>query len=169
MYEIKKISDLRFFASKGNATVILDVHPITRVKQKCSGTLKRDGIYIEEAAVVKGKRQIVRSRESLPRAFAHIQSIKLGRNLVAERKKGALNATPAGVYLLTKKQSIEKVYQKKEHKIWQSFQNITVGKGYLRLEYLLLSLWLLFWLVNDWNHDLISSHDFNHSQNNEKK
>lgn len=117
MYEIKKISDLRFFASKGNATVILDVHPITRVKQKCSGTLKRDGIYIEEAAVVKGKRQIVRSRENLPRAFAHIQSIKLGRNLVAERKKGALNATPAGVYLLTKKQSIEKVYQKKEHKI----------------------------------------------------
>ena len=112
MYEIKKISDLRFFASKGNATVVLDVHPITRAKQKCFGKLKRDGIYINEAAVVNGKRQIVTCRESLPRALSHIQNIKLGNRLMAERKQGKLIGTAGGVYLITKYQEQKKEKRK---------------------------------------------------------
>jgi len=118
MYEIKKLSDLRCFAAKGNATVVLDVHPITRAKQKCFGVLKRDGIYINEAAVVNGRRKIITCRESLPKALPHIQTIKLGRNLMAERKQGKLNATPGGIYLLTKNQTHQKerLYRKKESK-----------------------------------------------------
>jgi hypothetical protein len=88
MYEMK-LSDLRSLAKYGNATVKLDERHKFKICE-----IKRDGIYIPQNNAMIGKRRAsIKLRESFPKAYAHILTVKLGQTLIAERKKGKLIAT----------------------------------------------------------------------------
>lgn len=87
MYRIK-ISDLRRLSSSGNATVKLD-----KAYKYQIGEIRRDGIYIKQIGIVKGKRSEIKMRETFVKMYSHIQTIKQGKVLIGERRKDELFAT----------------------------------------------------------------------------
>lgn len=88
MYELT-ISDLRRLARFGNATVKLDRHFDFRIAE-----IRRDGIYIPtKDAYVNGKRTELKIREPFHKVYRNILTVKQGRKLLAERRKGKLVPT----------------------------------------------------------------------------
>lgn len=87
MYRIK-ISDLRRLSLSGNATVKLD-----QVYKYQIGEIRRDGIYIKQIGIVKGKRSEIKMRETFAKMYSHIQTIKQGKVLIGERRNDELIAT----------------------------------------------------------------------------
>lgn len=72
MYKIK-ISDLRYLSYAGNATVKLDQNFNFQI-----GEIRRDGIYTTQVGFIRGKKTEMKMRESFPKAFSHILTIKQG-------------------------------------------------------------------------------------------
>lgn len=87
MYRIK-ISDLRRLSLSGNATVKLD-----KAYKYQIGEIRRDGIYIKQIGIVKGKRSEIKMRETFVKIYSHIQTIKQGKVLIGERRNDELIAT----------------------------------------------------------------------------
>uniref|UniRef100_UPI00359C38EC hypothetical protein n=1 Tax=Lactococcus garvieae TaxID=1363 RepID=UPI00359C38EC len=87
MYEIK-ISDLRSLARFGNATVKLD----QQFEHKIAD-IRRDGIYIPHQGIVAKKFAEVKVRESFASVYDHIQTVKQGKVLIAEKREGKLVAS----------------------------------------------------------------------------
>ncbi|MCI2095509.1 MAG: hypothetical protein LKK07_08165 [Lactococcus lactis] len=87
MYRIK-ISDLRRLSLSGNATVKLD-----KAYKYQIGEIRRDGIYIKQIGIVKGKRSEIKMRETFAKMYSHIQTIKQGKVLIGERRNDELIAT----------------------------------------------------------------------------
>ena len=118
MYRIK-ISDLRRLSLSGNATVKLD-----QAYKYQIGEIRRDGIYIKQIGIVKGKRSEIKMRETFA-MYSHIQTIKQGKVLIGERRNDELIATSAfekkvkeGAKRDKKVLGVpgQKVYRKKERK-----------------------------------------------------
>lgn len=109
MYKIK-ISDLRYLSHAGNATVKLDQNFNYQI-----GEIRRDGIYTSQIGLIRGKKTEIKMRESFVKGFPHILTIKQGRVLVAERRRGDLVATSAFERKLSQeKERVKKVYAKTE-------------------------------------------------------
>lgn len=119
MYRIK-ISDLRRLSLSGNATVKLD-----QAYKYQIGEIRRDGIYIKQIGIVKGKRSEIKMRESFVKMYPHIQTIKQGKVLIGEHRQDQLIAT--STFEKKVKQAAnrdkkvlgipgQKVYRKKESK-----------------------------------------------------
>lgn len=87
MYEIK-INDLRSLARFGNATVKLDQQFNYKIAD-----IKRDGIYVPHHAIVGKRFAEVKVRESFASMYNHIQTVKQGKVLIAERREGKLVAS----------------------------------------------------------------------------
>ena len=87
MYEIK-ISDLRSLARFGNATVKLDQQFNHKIAD-----IRRDGIYIPYQGIVAKRFAEVKVREPFASVYDHIQTVKQGKVLIAERREGKLVAT----------------------------------------------------------------------------
>lgn len=87
MYRIK-ISDLRRLSLSGNATVKLD-----KAYKYQIGEIRRDGIYIKQIGIVKGRRSEIKMRETFAKMYSHIQTIKQGKVLIGERRNDELIAT----------------------------------------------------------------------------
>ena len=119
MYRIK-ISDLRRLSLSGNATVKLD-----KAYKYQIGEIRRDGIYIKQIGIVKGKRSEIKMRETFVKIYSHIQTIKQGKVLIGERRNDELIATSTFHKKvkeeLNREQKVfgitgQKVYRKKERK-----------------------------------------------------
>lgn len=119
MYRIK-ISDLRRLSLSGNATVKLD-----KAYKYQIGEIRRDGIYIKQIGIVKGKRSEIKMRETFVKMYSHIQTIKQGKVLIGERRNDELIATSTFQKKVKEELNREKkvfgipgqkVYRKKERK-----------------------------------------------------
>ncbi|MBB5887623.1 hypothetical protein [Lactovum miscens] len=88
MHEIK-INDLRSFAKAGNSTVKLDSYYHYEIAK-----IKKDGIYVSGGTIfIDGRRTELKTQVPFYEIYKHIDTIKQGRVLLAERRAGKLIGT----------------------------------------------------------------------------